>query len=228
MLFSSKFNFAQDTIFKSNGVRLIAKILEITPVQVKFKKFDFIDGPTYIELKEDLDYIVFANGLKEVFQKKENDKKKENEDYTNTDYYGKPKTTNQSLTTNTALNSKIIVLGNRYFLNNYPLNEGSMQELLLRTNDKEIMKLVGEAQDAKKLQYLGFAAIPFGIAAGVLAINAMSYSAYRGNTRTTNNYLTGAAAVAIIAIACPIGSGILKHQRTTKNNEAVRLYNQRY
>src|SRR3989344_6277489 len=61
-------SFSQDTITKRNSEKVIAKILEISPTEIKYKKFAFQDGPTYIEKKSDIKMINFANGMKEEFE----------------------------------------------------------------------------------------------------------------------------------------------------------------
>ena len=53
---------AQDTIIKINGEQINAKIIEITSISVKFKKANFLDGPTYIENKTDILSIKYSNG----------------------------------------------------------------------------------------------------------------------------------------------------------------------
>ena len=61
---------AQDIITKKNGnnvVTIEAKIIEISSSEIKYKKFDFQDGPTYTELKANILMIRYENGLKEVF-----------------------------------------------------------------------------------------------------------------------------------------------------------------
>jgi len=58
---------AQDTIIKNNGERVIAKITEIALSEIKYKRFNFQDGPTYIENKKDIEVIRFANGVTERF-----------------------------------------------------------------------------------------------------------------------------------------------------------------
>ena len=37
---------AQDIILKQDGSEIIAKVLEVTDQQIKYKEFDFQDGPT--------------------------------------------------------------------------------------------------------------------------------------------------------------------------------------
>ena len=58
---------AQDTILKRTNEKIIAKVLEVNQVEVKYKKFNFQDGPTYIVAKNDIKSIIYSNGSKEVF-----------------------------------------------------------------------------------------------------------------------------------------------------------------
>jgi hypothetical protein len=58
--------FAQDIIVKRNGEEVSAKILEIAPDLIKYKRFDYQDGPTISILKRDVFMIRYANGSKEV------------------------------------------------------------------------------------------------------------------------------------------------------------------
>ena len=84
--------YSQDTIVKSNGDLIQAKITEITVSEVKYKKLNFQDGPTYVEKKSDIEMIKYSNGLKEHFEKQSsvsssgNNNKQDN----TVDYYGNP------------------------------------------------------------------------------------------------------------------------------------------
>lgn len=60
-------SFAQDLIFKINGDEIEAKVLEITPTEVKYKKYKFQDGPTYVLNKTDVFMIKYPDGQKDVF-----------------------------------------------------------------------------------------------------------------------------------------------------------------
>jgi hypothetical protein len=63
---------AQDTLILNNSTKVIAKILEINPDQIKFKRLDNIDGPLYILNKSSVKYIVYSNGLKEQIESSPN------------------------------------------------------------------------------------------------------------------------------------------------------------
>lgn len=63
----SLFLKAQDTLFKTDGSKLIVKVIEITKEQIKYKSFSNLDGPTYIIDKKEISKIVYQNGSTEIF-----------------------------------------------------------------------------------------------------------------------------------------------------------------
>jgi hypothetical protein len=223
-LFFSLFSFAQDTIIKYSGETIIGKINEISPTQIKYKKADFQDGPTYVENKSDIKMIKYSNGLKEEFTK-EQPKNTTVTTTGNDDYYGGG-TTNTTAKTSTAPSNKIDIWGvNRFRTQGKMMNEKQMQSILLNSKDNTVLNLVGQAKDAKKLQYVGFAAIPLGIGAfGFLlaaAINSTTYSLDR-------SYVAGSAVCAVAAIACPIFAVTQKVKRNRCNREAIKFYNEKF
>jgi hypothetical protein len=58
---------SQDVIVLKNGGELKAKILEVLPDVVKYKKWDNQDGPSYSESKTNIIMIKYQNGTKDVF-----------------------------------------------------------------------------------------------------------------------------------------------------------------
>ena len=59
---------AQDLIVKTDATKVEAKVTEITPDAVRYKRFSNPDGPTYVLPVADIDYIQYANGEKERFR----------------------------------------------------------------------------------------------------------------------------------------------------------------
>lgn len=57
-----------DIIFLRNGDEVSAKVLEISPIEVKYKKCNLPDGPLYIVKKSDVFMVKYLNGTKEVFK----------------------------------------------------------------------------------------------------------------------------------------------------------------
>ncbi|OFY85476.1 MAG: hypothetical protein A3F72_09880 [Bacteroidetes bacterium RIFCSPLOWO2_12_FULL_35_15] len=220
-LLISSINKAQDTIIKINGDTVLAKILEINSTEIKYKKFNFQDGPTYVENKSEIKQITYSNGLKEVFSVKEQ-KISVPETIANNDYYNP-----NAGPVNPQ--SKIEPYGSRYKYQGRKIGEREMQRILMSTKDKQIIGLVQSAKDANKMQYIGFAAIPLGI--GSLVALANSFNTYSsGSYNGTNN--SGLVSISVIlaaaAIACPVISIVSKSKRKKCNREAVKLYNEKY
>ena len=61
-------SYAQDLITTNDGTDITAKILEITPTEVKYKKYDNLNGPTYTMNKSEILIVRFENGENEVFK----------------------------------------------------------------------------------------------------------------------------------------------------------------
>jgi len=62
--------FSQDIIIKLTGEEIEAKVLEVNPTEVKYKKFNNQDGPLFIIKKSEIFMIKYASGEKEVFNQK--------------------------------------------------------------------------------------------------------------------------------------------------------------
>ncbi len=59
--------FGQDILTYKNGTEVKVRVTEVTSSEVKFKKYDNLDGPLYTILKSDLFMIKYENGAKDVF-----------------------------------------------------------------------------------------------------------------------------------------------------------------
>lgn len=57
---------AQDTLYTANGNKIIAKVLEINPIEIKYKNPSNLEGPIYIISKSDVVLIQFSNGTNEI------------------------------------------------------------------------------------------------------------------------------------------------------------------
>lgn len=65
-LFSTTGVYAQDNIILKNGSEIQAKVLEISPGQIKYRRQDNPDGPIYTTGTADVLLIKYANGTKDV------------------------------------------------------------------------------------------------------------------------------------------------------------------
>jgi hypothetical protein len=59
-----------DLIVLSNGEEILGKVLEISTDEVRFRKCSMPDGPVFVQRKSDIFMIRYANGSREVFEKK--------------------------------------------------------------------------------------------------------------------------------------------------------------
>jgi hypothetical protein len=215
---------AQDTIYKRSGVIVYAKVLEINPVEVKYKRFNFSDGPLYIEKKETIRSIRFANGLKEEF------------DLNTVTLSSLPVSQDAYYQENIVINNidprqfnKIYPRGSKFNYRNDLISENQLHRMLLKTKDKEIIEQIGRSKDAHILQYIGFGAIPLGI--GTIYFLEKSglgtYNSYYQTSRNNGDMVLSAVFL-VGAITCPIASGIFKQKRKTYNSNAVDIYNAKY
>ena len=69
-VFNSNF-FSQDIIFTKSQTEIKAKVLEITTDAIKYKEYDFLDGPTRNIVKSDVFMIEYSSGKKEFISKNE-------------------------------------------------------------------------------------------------------------------------------------------------------------
>lgn len=58
---------AQDIIFLKDGSEIKAKVTEVLPTEIKYKRFDNLEGPLYTMLKQDVLLVKYQNGQNEVF-----------------------------------------------------------------------------------------------------------------------------------------------------------------
>ncbi|GAB2523945.1 hypothetical protein [Spirosoma aerophilum] len=67
-LLTATFTYAQDNIILRNGGEIPAKVLEVTPSDLKYRKADNPDGPVYTAPIRDVLIIKYANGTKDSFE----------------------------------------------------------------------------------------------------------------------------------------------------------------
>ncbi|MCX6185971.1 MAG: hypothetical protein NTU43_03100 [Bacteroidetes bacterium] len=64
---------AQDIIYKNDGSETKAKILEISKTEIKYKRFNYLDGPTFTISVSEINFVKYPNGETERFNKKNNE-----------------------------------------------------------------------------------------------------------------------------------------------------------
>ena len=67
LIFCVSILMAQDIIITKDSKRIEAKIIEVTPTTVKYKKWSYQDGPDIYEAKSNIAAIMWGNGEVEAF-----------------------------------------------------------------------------------------------------------------------------------------------------------------
>jgi len=60
-------SYSQDTIIQRNGSHIPSKVLEIDKNDIKYKRFENLDGPSYLISKADVSLIRYQNGTIDSF-----------------------------------------------------------------------------------------------------------------------------------------------------------------
>lgn len=211
VLFST-FSNAQDTIVKSSGEIICAKIIELSTTEVKYKKFAFQEGPTYIEDKSTIQSIKYANGSVEKMEppKVESSIKS---DKTLSDYSKGPLNHND----------KIERDGKKYWYHGIWMKESEMQTQLLSSNDQQITLLVGKAKTYRKLEWLWYTAIP-----SVLLGNMFLSNYQDPETSSAVADIPGIVLFFSGTVAISVSSIYFKRWHKAANSEAIKLYNAKY
>jgi hypothetical protein len=224
--------FAQDTIIMRNDQHIPCNIVEITPTEVKYKKWELNDGPLYIENKSLVSQIKYKNGFVDVFQEVQKapvqPMKKAEDDYVRD--HKNTKTRDDEYVKNPHRDKLTMIGGNHYIYGEQRLNEAGMQRMLLSLNDPQINKEVKTAKVDKGLKYMGFAAIPLCLV-GIFALTQINQGpTYNNNYTYSHNseFVTPAVicfAGAAVTFTASIYFGI---DRKVRNARAVRLYQLKY
>jgi len=72
IIFSNNLCFSQDLITKKTSEDIQSKVLEVTSTEIKYKKFDNLDGPIFTLLKSEVAMIRYENGTKDIFNEETN------------------------------------------------------------------------------------------------------------------------------------------------------------
>lgn len=59
---------SQDVITTKSGEEIMAKVSEVSKTEIKYKRFDNPEGPTYIVNKRDVFMVKYQNGTKEIMK----------------------------------------------------------------------------------------------------------------------------------------------------------------
>jgi len=221
---------AQDTINFRNGNKVVAVVKEISDESIKYKNYENLDGPDYVSDKNDIAFITYKNGMKEVFAEVKPwfQKKKEKENTPE----DKPSST--EIKNNSSENKPSLVKdsygkienrgANRYKVNSNYLNYKETFQLMQLKENEQINMHIKKAKIAKAVKPIGFAAIP---AAVIGSVFFMSSGFDTDATSKRYNETTGTACM-VFGAACLTTSIVLGVKQKDHTKEAIRLYNESY
>jgi hypothetical protein len=201
LILCSKCLFSQDTIVLANHDIVIAKILEIAPTTIKYKRFDMPEGPDYIEDINNVSRITYKNGKTETVKH-----------YAAAPMPFSPKPLYVP-------NAKFIHSARYYTYNDNVVSENQMYRIMISRNDLDLNRVIHRSKNNKVGSFMCFAAIPFAIYSAEFFL--LSMDDYRPN------YLFPGA-LGIAAVGC-LSTGIIctvKHKQLKR--KAVQLFNEKY
>jgi hypothetical protein len=201
--------FSQDTIVLADNKKVIANVSEVSPSQIRYKRFDMPDGPVFTENLSNIQSIHYKNGVVDHFNKNVSVLKSAPEIEENYDFVQIDKKT--------------------YTYNGRPAGVNKMNKVMSRKNDRELNAALVKMNASKRRQYLGFGALPAaGVAFYGLVYGSITEDSGYGNS-TISNVFYGAAAVGAVAIVGFTATGIIFSKKYQKHKmEAVKLYNEKF
>lgn len=75
-MLSCAYGYSQDSITKKNGDDIQAKVIEVGISEIKYKKFDNLEGPVFTIPKSDVLLVRYQNGSKDIFTEEKKDESK--------------------------------------------------------------------------------------------------------------------------------------------------------
>lgn len=211
--------FSQDTLRLKNGTLKAVKVIEISSNEVKYKRFDNPDGPFYVNNKNEIAYVKYANGQIDVFNE-----------------VSDSVTVQPNISLQTAIvspfsvNDKIEIGKKKLYYNGSLLGELRMSRLINSCTNEEkrgkLQKSFSEMKSYKKKQYsFGFGFL--GAAVGCLFIGEewTISSAISGYDNPTP-LLIGAVCGVTFGITGAILSSVFKKKRIEKFRATALIYNE--
>lgn len=206
--------YSQDTIhFLDNTIKIV-KVTEINVDDIKYKRFDNLDGPVYVANKSEIERIIFSNGLVEKFKSSES-----KITVASTPSVSKP-ISNQ----NTAYEKIIIIDKIKLMHFGKPIGESRLLRLINNYPESEkktmMMKEYANMKAFKKKQYL-FGFIGLGAGVGLAYIGMMTTLISGEATPIAVGALSGLS----IGITGAIFANSNKQKRLQKKIQIANIYN---
>ena len=224
-------NAQNDTIVKTNGERVVCKILEIGANGVSYKRADMVDGPLFVAGKEEISFIKLRNGEKQVFPASANKQPVSNMDknpnsegtLSKPDDNGKKKKDLGPISDQ----HKIIYDGKKYYVDGRRIGSRDADRLLSRSSNPAVKVPLKTAKLTKTFQkIMKITSYPSTISGGVASISTFRtvyIEAQNGGALMSSWVNAGLSFIGTLAF--PITSKILKKHQVKLYDKTIDLYN---
>lgn len=139
-LFAFNFLHAQDTLVKQSGDTLAVILLEVNPENLRYKRFDYQNGPTFTVFKQEIKFVIYANGKRETFE-----------------HPVFPLRLKQSSDVDLSIQTS----GKYFFYKDIRIAEADMLAIVSKQKDKKLDEMVRKVNDLRFLQHAtGLVSIP--------------------------------------------------------------------
>ncbi len=211
--------FAQDTITFKNGEIKAVKVSEIGPTQIKYNRFDNVDGPVYISNKSEIKSIRFSNGTIELYNKQ----------------VAHPTQTITSQPVIVQPNDDIIEVSYKIPLYRHrPLSEYRLLQLIIAyPNTKTASIMLNEFKTLKMYKsnqmLFGFLGLGLGLGSAIVGLvfvaNSVSANIFKPYAQIDTTGLIGLPIGVVIGITGGVLSSVFKAKRNQKLLDIANIYN---
>lgn len=206
---------AQDTIVKTTGDHIVAKITEVGTNAITYKKWENQEGPNFVDFKTDILYVRFSNGQKQVFNNKEG-------------VINSVKASAATGVENTTGKNKIEFMNKKYTLNGQKIGRRDVDRLLAKSSNPAVKIAFKTAKTTKTIQkIIGITSIPSTIGGGIATISTLSAAVHdsKQGPGIGAGSITNLATSFVGMLALPITNKILKNRRDKLYDKTIDLYN---
>lgn len=207
-------SYAQDTLIMANGAYLPARVLEVNTSEIKYKKADNPDGPTFVVSKSEVSSIRYKNGTVDKIVNAPS-----NSGPVNT-YVAPPPP---------PPDPKIYPSGGRYISDGRRFSENELYVKLLNSNDPKITSEVRKAKTGKGLKYLTLGMIPCFVGGLVTIISEATTQTAAGNGPASSKADYSPAIPWFAGGVVFLGTGVgFSISHNSHKKKAIELYNQKF
>lgn len=200
---------AQDTIVKRNGDRIISKVTEINPGNIRYKMFGNPEGPVYLLEKEQVKYVVYQNGDNDNFES-----------------YIAPVVAKEA-----TRDLGIQPAGKYYYYKEIKITEPDMHAIVKRLKDPKLNAMIRGVENKKFIQdVLIGVSVPLFVSGIYVYTKNQPMRGRRGRPTITASQLQGqktGVTLMLSALACDLVSVSFMLDRRRHNHVVVNAYNQK-